>query len=150
MDAKSFFFNCEERDKCYTSNCRYFARQIHRCTQNNLWTSSVKTGVSFIYQDSSIMKILNPLLSCDNWYIQGLSIELYVFLNKLNGVVKLCQFVSSFEFPWKRKTKADHPLLGKFLIHLSFDLHISVVYQVVCIFSDKVICKIKLHAFQNS
>ena len=33
MDAKSNFFNFEDREECYTSNCMYFERQIDWCTQ---------------------------------------------------------------------------------------------------------------------
>ena len=32
MDAKSNFFNFEDREEINTSNCMYFEREIHLCT----------------------------------------------------------------------------------------------------------------------
>ena len=84
MDAKYFFFNCEDRDKCYTSNCKYFARQIHLCSQNNLWTSSLESGVSLINQKGSIMKMSHHLLSCDT-YKCWISNFMYFYINPMVG-----------------------------------------------------------------
>ena len=57
MDAKSTFFNCEAREKCDTSNYKYFARLIHWCTQNNFWTSSLESGMSSMYQEDNLRNI---------------------------------------------------------------------------------------------
>ena len=57
MDAKSNFFNFEDREESYTSNCMYFERQIHWCTQNHLWTSSS------MHQEGSIRNISVPILA---------------------------------------------------------------------------------------
>jgi len=53
------FFNFRDREKCYTSNCKYFSRQIHWCTQNNLWTLSFESRMSSMYQGGSLKNISN-------------------------------------------------------------------------------------------
>ena len=62
IDAKSNFFNFEDREESYTSNCMYFEREIHWCTQNHLWTSSS------MHQKGSIRNISDPILPV---HIQG-------------------------------------------------------------------------------
>ena len=57
MYAISNFFNFEDREEHYTSNCMYFERQIHWCTQKYLLTSSS------IHQESSIRNISVLILS---------------------------------------------------------------------------------------
>ena len=69
MDAKSNFFNFEDREESYISNCMYFEREIHWCTQNHLWTSSS------MHQEGYIRNILVQIYFCKFlsyrkvWYI---------------------------------------------------------------------------------
>ena len=62
MDAKYNFFNFEDREESYTSNCMYFVREIHWHIQNHLWTSSS------IHQEGYIRNILVQIYfkSCRN------------------------------------------------------------------------------------
>ena len=97
MNAKSFFFNCKYRDKCYTSNCKYFGRLIHWCNQNKLWPSSLESEVSLIFQEGSIRKISNLLHSCDT-YMGYISNDMY-FLSKSNVGINLVKSVIQREGP---------------------------------------------------
>ena len=62
MNAKSNFLKFEDREESNTSNCMYFEREIHWCTQNHLWTSSS------MHQEGYIRNILVQIYfsSCRN------------------------------------------------------------------------------------
>ena len=130
-------FSIVKIEKCYTSNCKYFARQIHWCTQNNVWTSSLGPGTSSMYHKGFIKNFPGQLLS---WhiYISVVYQIVCIYQAKSNGDIDLSQDCHPH---WIRKTP-DHPPSGTFLIHKSFPLHIIVIYLIVCIFLSHWFCKI--------
>ena len=99
-------------------------------------------GTSFMRQEASIRNIPDQLLS---WHISVVFQILCIFQDKSNGEVNLSKVCLP---PWIRKTQ-DHPPLETILVHWLFELHISIVCQNICIFSDKDIGEVKKHKFQN-
>ena len=52
-------------EACCMLNCMYFVKQIHWCTQNNLWMSSTESEISSMHLKGSIRNISGPLLVWD-------------------------------------------------------------------------------------
>ena len=74
MDAKSNFFNFEDREESNISHCMYFEREIHWCTQNHLWTSSSMHQKDYlmnmflqIYFCPFFEKLFSHLNFCQSW-----------------------------------------------------------------------------------
>ena len=78
MVTKSTFVNASATEKCEVSICMFFVKQIQLCGQNNLWTSSLVSRRSSMYQEG--------FLNDDQNYF-------YFFCAKENCDIQICIYI---------------------------------------------------------
>ena len=141
MDAKSSFFNFEDREECYTSNCMYFKREIHWCTQNYLWTTSFMNQEGLIRNIS--VSILSILIQSFWSFVTLISLscmkESTWFLFQMKSMVREI-ILEPLEVPDLHPRSQEHHWNPTFLI---FKI-VEGYNQIVCILKDQSIGVLKI------